>query len=103
MGARPSREVGNFLCGARVTVASHEVRAWYRAVQDTACAAEGDAAPWAARSFSLIAVGFWAVQAGFGRSPSLVHVAARVTQRRMVKAMAAISTWPAAFARPRSG
>jgi hypothetical protein len=78
MGARSSREVGNFLCGARVTVASHEVRAWYRAVQDTACAAEGDAAPWAAKSFSLIAVGFWAVQAGFGRSPSLVHVAARV-------------------------
>ena len=67
MGARSSREVGNFLCGARVTVASHEVRAWYRAVQDTACAAEGDAAPWAAKSFSLIAVGFWAVQAGFGR------------------------------------
>lgn len=29
------------------------------------------------------------------------HVAARVTQRRMLNAMAAINTWPAAFVRPR--
>jgi len=40
-----------FLCGARVTVAGHEVLACYRAVQDAACAAAaGVAAEPAART-----------------------------------------------------